>query len=55
MLKIVKRDSERKKASKKSRRKRPLPVLTIAPDEQPDRDEIIHSSQKYKPVKLTSN
>ena len=46
MQKIVKRVSENKKASKKSRRMRQLPVITIAPDERPDRDEIIQSSQK---------
>ena len=45
MRKIVKRVSEKKKASEKSRRKRQLPGLTIAPDEWPDREEIIQSSQ----------
>ena len=56
MRKIVKRVSEKKQASKKKpRRKRQLPGLTIAPDEPPDRDEIIQSSQKYKRIKLTSN
>ena len=34
---------------------RQLPGITIAPDERPDRDEIIQSSQKYKQMKLTSN
>ena len=52
---IVKRVSVKKEASKKSRRKRQLPGLTIAPDERPDRDEIIQSSQIYKRIKLTSN
>ena len=55
MRRIVKRVSVKKEASKKSRRKRQLPGLTIAPDERPDRDEIIQSSQIYKRIKLTSN
>ena len=55
MRKIVKRVSEKKKASKKSRRKRQLPGVTITSDERSNRDEIIHSSQKYKRINLTIN
>ena len=55
MRKIVKSVSEKKKASKKSRRKRQLPGLTIVLDERPDGKDIIQSSQKYKRIKLTSN
>ena len=42
MRKIVKRVSEKKKALKKSRWKRHLPGLTIAPDERLDRDEVMY-------------
>ena len=55
MQKILKRVSEKKKTSKKSRRKRQLLGVTITPDERPNRDEIIQSSQKYKRIKLTIN
>ena len=55
MRKMVKRVSEKKKTSKKNRRKRQLPGVTITPDERPNRDEIIQSSQKHKRIKLTIN
>ena len=50
-----KKNVRKEESVKKSHRKLQFSGLTIALDEQPDRDEIIQSSQKYKRIKLINN
>ena len=51
LRKIIMRASTKKKVSAKKRSKR-TSSFKIAPDDRPDRDEIIENSIKYKRIKL---